>query len=229
MSCKPGATRQGGVVLVIAALLLVFSGVVAGGAVAKPDKQPDTTLDDHPSGKDRTAEAGKSGTQGKSTSDPDGMANGGADKPGGSGGFDADKDGNNGCGNDDDFEDDNNGNCGGRVRGANAQGGRHQSEVKSNEQSKVQGEVVQLDTTTESVKSAQGTAAVQAVEETRVLGVSLVREQPAAAVSGTAAAAPAALAATGAPAVELLAIALVLIVLGALFVAGARRRETTLA
>jgi hypothetical protein len=39
---------------------------------------------------------------------------GAADKPGGSGGFDADKDWNNGCGNDTDFEDDNNGNCGGR-------------------------------------------------------------------------------------------------------------------
>ncbi len=42
------------------------------------------------------------------------MSNGGADKPGGSGGIDqTDQDGNNGCGNDADFEDDNNGNCGG--------------------------------------------------------------------------------------------------------------------
>ncbi|MGH2811304.1 MAG: hypothetical protein ACRDI1_01145 [Actinomycetota bacterium] len=39
---------------------------------------------------------------------------GAADKPGGSGGFDADKDWNDGCGNDTDFEDDNNGRCGGR-------------------------------------------------------------------------------------------------------------------
>ncbi|MBW3587945.1 MAG: hypothetical protein KY429_00805 [Actinobacteria bacterium] len=39
---------------------------------------------------------------------------GAADKPGGSGGFDSDKDWNNGCGNDTDFEDDNNGLCGGR-------------------------------------------------------------------------------------------------------------------
>ena len=36
---------------------------------------------------------------------------GAADKPGGQGGFDADKDWNNGCGNDTDFEDDNNGQC----------------------------------------------------------------------------------------------------------------------
>ena len=36
---------------------------------------------------------------------------GAADKPGGNGGFDADRDWNNGCGNDTDFEDDNNGRC----------------------------------------------------------------------------------------------------------------------
>lgn len=80
------------------------------------EKTADTTLDDHPSGKDRNVEPGGSGTQGKSTSDPDLMTNGGADKPGMDGGFDEDKDGNNGCGNDDDFEDDNNGWCGGKPR-----------------------------------------------------------------------------------------------------------------
>lgn len=83
-----------------------------GTSSQKAQKTPDQTLNDHPSGKDRTGTSGGSGTQGKSTSDPDGMSNGGADKPGGDGGFDADKDGNNGCGNDDDFEDDNNGWCG---------------------------------------------------------------------------------------------------------------------
>jgi hypothetical protein len=58
-------------------------------------------------------------TQGRSSSDPDGMTNGGRDKPGFRGGFSADRDGNNGCGNDDDREDDNNGNCGRReVRAA---------------------------------------------------------------------------------------------------------------
>jgi hypothetical protein len=52
-------------------------------------------------------------TQGRSHSDPDGMTNGGPDKPGCSGGVNAlDQDGNNGCGNDLDREDDNNGNCG---------------------------------------------------------------------------------------------------------------------
>jgi hypothetical protein len=50
--------------------------------------------------------------QGRSPSDPDGSSNGGADKPGGSGGINTDRDGNNGCGNDTDREDDNNGWCG---------------------------------------------------------------------------------------------------------------------
>ena len=92
-----------------------------GTASSSAQKAPDQTPNDHPSGKDRFGSAGGSGTQGKSTSDPDGMSNGGADKPGGTGGFDADKDGNNGCGNDDDFEDDNNGWCGGKpkVKGSN--------------------------------------------------------------------------------------------------------------
>src|SRR4051812_38960447 len=59
----------------------------------------------HPEGK----------TQGRSFSDPDGDSNGGADKPGTdcTGGVDlTDRDGNNGCGNDADREDDNNGHCG---------------------------------------------------------------------------------------------------------------------
>jgi hypothetical protein len=50
--------------------------------------------------------------QGYSPSDPDFTGNGGIDKPGFAGGFSADRDGNNGCGNDDDREDDNNGWCG---------------------------------------------------------------------------------------------------------------------
>ncbi len=55
-----------------------------------------------------------SAPQGHAPSDPDFTGNGGVDKPGRSGGFSADKDGNNGCGNDDDREDDNNGWCGRR-------------------------------------------------------------------------------------------------------------------
>lgn len=82
-----------------------------------PNNQPDEGDNQHPSGKDKSVENGKSGNQGKSESDPDGDSNGGPDKPNGSGGEDlADQDGNNGCGNDDDFEDDNNGNCGGKAK-----------------------------------------------------------------------------------------------------------------
>ena len=84
---------------------------------------PNNVSDDgdnrHPSGKDRSVENGGSGTQGKSESTPDQDGHGperdynGTDKPNGPGGIDvADQDGNNGCGNDDDFEDDNEGWCG---------------------------------------------------------------------------------------------------------------------
>ena len=98
------------------------------------DSDPNTALEDshnaesdanpsdnaHPSGKDRSAEHGKSGNQGKAESNPDDSkgpqrfeGGRGDDKPQGPGGTDrADQDGNNGCGNDDDFDDDNNGHCG---------------------------------------------------------------------------------------------------------------------
>jgi hypothetical protein len=72
---------------------------------------------DHPSGKDRNEEHGKSYPQGHSGSNPDGN---GVDKPYNADGKQAksqgrkDFDGNNGCGNDHDFADDNNGNCGGK-------------------------------------------------------------------------------------------------------------------
>ncbi|MBW3588371.1 MAG: hypothetical protein KY429_03030 [Actinobacteria bacterium] len=83
-----------------------------------PDLLGDTD-NQHPSGKDRHCESGGSGTQGKAKSDPDDdgrgpdRTNGGMDQAGETGGVDhADQDGNNGCGNDDDFEDDNEGWCG---------------------------------------------------------------------------------------------------------------------
>jgi hypothetical protein len=80
-----------------------------GGTVA--------TSDAAPGGADRSVESGGSGTEGKSMSNPDGA---GVDKPYAADGHAADtqgdtvdSDGNNGCGNDMDFADDNNGNCGG--------------------------------------------------------------------------------------------------------------------
>lgn len=73
----------------------------------------------HPSGKDKHEEAGGSGNQGNAASEPDANGTGperdegGLDQPGGPGGLDVlDQDGNNGCGNDEDFEDDNEGWCG---------------------------------------------------------------------------------------------------------------------
>lgn len=82
---------------------------------------PDEGDNRHPSGRDRSEEHGKSGTQGKAKSDPDGDSNAsgglsGEDKQGFDGGVDkGDQDNNNGCGNDDDFEDDNNGRCLGKA------------------------------------------------------------------------------------------------------------------
>jgi LPXTG-motif cell wall-anchored protein len=91
-----------------------------------PNNVPDEGDNQHPSGKDRSVEPGGSGNQGRSPSDPDDdgrgpdRSNGGPDKPNGSGGVDlADQDGNNGCGNDDDFEDDNEGWCGRNPKRAN--------------------------------------------------------------------------------------------------------------
>ena len=120
--------------------LTVMAGVASAAPAADRGKGPDqgatltedtdtndrtanNVVDDgdnaHPSGKDRSVEHGGSGNQGKAQHDPDDdgrgpdRSNGGVDQPGGAGGVDlADQDGNNGCGNDDDFEDDNEGWCG---------------------------------------------------------------------------------------------------------------------
>ncbi len=85
------------------------------------DGTPDDVADDgdnaHPSGRDRSVDSDAAGAGTHADPDDDGRGpdrtNGGADVPGGSGGVDqADQDRNNGCGNDDDFEDDNEGWCG---------------------------------------------------------------------------------------------------------------------
>jgi hypothetical protein len=100
---------------------------------------PDRFGDDdnrHPSGKDRSTEGGNSGNQGNSTSAPDEDGHGperdfeGTDKPGGPGGVDKeDQDGNNGCGNDDDFEDDNEGWCGPKPKEEETEVGGNVDEV----------------------------------------------------------------------------------------------------
>ena len=90
---------------------------VGSDSTSTPDDNDDNF---HPSGKDRETNNGSTDDeQGKSGSTPDQDGHGperdynGTDKPGEAGGMDTDdQDGNNGCGNDDDFEDDNEGWCG---------------------------------------------------------------------------------------------------------------------
>jgi hypothetical protein len=179
------------------------------------EKTPDQTPNDHPSGKDRTASAGKSGTQGKSTSDPDQMTNGGADKPGGAGGFDADKDGNNGCGNDDDFEDDNNGWC-----------GRHKVGHKAHPSTHVEG--TEFD-------RPSGVDSTEVVRQTQVLGEVFERTAaaPATVVAGTTAvrgaAAGSTLARTGTNSLALAAAGLLLAVVGGLLLVSAETAQPALA
>ncbi len=97
------------------------STALEDGHEAEEESADGTNDNAHPSGKDRSAENGGSGNQGKAESNPDdskgpmrseGVA-GEDDKANAGGGTDGDdQDGNNGCGNDDDFDDDNNGWCG---------------------------------------------------------------------------------------------------------------------
>ena len=112
-------------------LLSTSSPAVAKGYFSYSDKnhshkntsiqydESDDGDNNHPSGKDRSIEYGKSKPQGNAQSDPDDdnrgpdRTNGGADQIGSPGGIDKeDQDNNNGCGNDDDFEDDNEVWCG---------------------------------------------------------------------------------------------------------------------
>jgi hypothetical protein len=110
------------VFLVSLAVSVTFGliGYFGGVAAADPPtcEEADQGDNRHPSGNDRSCEQGRSGEQGGSRSDPDDdgrgpdRSNGGADRLGGAGGLDGgDQDANNGCGNDDDFEDDNEGLC----------------------------------------------------------------------------------------------------------------------
>jgi hypothetical protein len=181
----------------MAVLLGLFFAPAALAKSDKAQKTPDQTPNDHPSGKDRSAEPGKSGTQGKSASDPDGDANGGADKPGMAGGFDADKDGNNGCGNDDDFEDDNNGWCGGKPKAP---------------------EVPEVTTEVEGETATRATP-------TNVLGVNFERVAPPAVSPAVVTAAPTGtLAATGRNLGVVAALGLMLVSMGTVMVAMDRRR-----
>jgi len=121
-------------------------------------------------------------TQGRSLSDPDGMSNGGADKPGCTreGGdppwnADTDNDGNNGCGNDLDREDDNNGNC----RRQPAQGPSNPDGEESQEDSDDTGNQAENAGSDSQLETAGSTTAPQTAEAattaapTTVMGASL--------------------------------------------------------
>jgi len=138
---------------------------------------PNNVVDDgdnrHPSGKDKSVEHGNSGNQGNSSSDPDDdgrgpdRSNGGPDKPDGSGGVDlADQDGNNGCGNDDDFEDDNEGWCG---KNPKAKGKSAEDSVRSEGRLKRQGDgTVTKDDVEEGEVDASGDACVDEASMTGI-------------------------------------------------------------
>ena len=122
----------------------------------------------HPSGKDRETNDGSTDDeQGNSGSDPDDdgrgpdRSNGGADKTGGSGGVDQDdQDGNNGCGNDDDFEDDNEGWCGKKPK---------PEKQESNDE--VDGEVITDEGTEDEVEGDIAVAEEPALPAPDVLGL----------------------------------------------------------
>jgi hypothetical protein len=107
-------------------------------------------------------------TQGRSLSDPDGMTNDGADKPGTgcTGGVNkTDRDGNNGCGNDADREDDNNGNCD-RQEEASQAPGNAAAEQKDVNDDKVKAEKVDADVTVQAAGTAQAAGVLAAEAST---------------------------------------------------------------
>ena len=254
MAETPSSARRFGASLLTLGITVALCGLLwAPASLAGPAKEPNRELNDHPSGRDRTGSAGASGAQGRSWSDPDGVTNGGADKPGGSGGFDADKDGNNGCGNDDDFEDDNNGWCGRRRTRAGAAGAAVAASRSHKQPQPGPGAVSPAGAgTTVAAATVAGAAAGPPVAPgaaSQVLGVEL--EQPGAtagsvlggAVQGAAEAPAAArvlgasteraagddesLAFTGIDALALLALAAVLLSTGGALTAVRRRHEVT--
>ena len=185
-------------------MMLLGTPVMAG-----PDEQNKkqngteaTAQDAAPGSADREVEPGGSGYQGKSNSNPDGE---GVDKPYAAAGQDAetqgesDYDGNNGCGNDTDFADDNNGNCGkpDKDRGPD-DGGEGGGEVAATGgENKTTGNAL---ATTGEVTSGQ--TAGETASSAQVLGIQIERSAaPAASAAVATNAAPAEGAAAGGAAV----------------------------
>lgn len=159
----------------------VFTEGTDSDAVANCD---DTTVSSHPSGNDRFCEKGGSVNQGKSESDPDDnlrgpeRTNGGFDKPEGLGGVDIfDQDGNNGCGNDQDFEDDNEGWCGKPSLAGTTDS---PTTVLGNTETKVNEPKVQVlgEKIEKPLVQVLGAGAVRDPKPVAVLGVKMVNGQP---------------------------------------------------
>ncbi|HVM08981.1 MAG TPA: hypothetical protein VM345_10980 [Acidimicrobiales bacterium] len=167
-------------------MMLLGSPAMAGPEHSKKSNGTEQTTTDAAPGKaDRTTEAGGSGTQGRSESNPDG---GGVDKPYAAAGQpaesqgDGDYDGNNGCGNDADFADDNNGNCGGLKKGHSKEkpapptGGNNGGNTGGNNGGNTGGNNGSTDggntggTTTETGSSATGSGTVLGTNEAAVAG-----------------------------------------------------------
>ncbi len=223
-----------------------------------PQTPPDPSR--HPSGKDRYCEPQRAGNQGGAKSDPDDdgrgpdRSNGGVDQPGGPGGaYDWDQDGNNGCGNDQDFEDDNEGRCLGRRKrlGGQAPGGsvdqRRPAPVRTEENSDAEGSEGGAvgGITTERNNAPTVARETPAKDDNEVLGVTIERRPdvpdvqdvlhargPAVLTAVTAASAadvarvPAMLARTGFSASHALAVALGLVAYGVAALGLTRRRRT---
>ena len=219
--------------LVLSAALLLLVLLPAAGATA--GECGDSA---HPSGKDRCEESGGSGTQGSATSDPDDdgrgpdRSNGGVDQEGGEGGVNtADQDGNNGCGNDQDFEDDNEGLCGGNPdKGAPAAAGKDKAEdakdktkakakdAKSKDAEPAKAEFKRDADTARTKRAAEAAEANQSTAKLSDNAAVGSGDQPAAAVAaggqGRLGRAAAALAATGVNGIVIALAALALLVVG---------------
>lgn len=173
--------RRAALILLVSLVLVVPSSAAFAGDQGGPPacSEADDGDNRHPSGKDRSCEAGGSGSQGGSESEPDGDGRGpdrldrGVDKPGEGGGLDtADQDGNNGCGNDDDFEDDNEGWCGAKPKPPQA--GQAGAQIALGiEGAQVLGAGAE---SREAVSGRVGEAVLGAGIETAVLGVKLESE-----------------------------------------------------
>ena len=154
-----GATGAGG---------LLALGLLAGPSAANGSDKQSTDESRARQSNHVTCFQPEGKTQGRSLSDPDGDENGGADKPDPdcTGGVDQnDRDGNNGCGNEADREDDNNGNCDGgdgQVSGNEAVQPADDNDVTVNPET-VEGDVNVQGAATE---SEAGTPAAEAASTT---------------------------------------------------------------